>query len=175
MDATTIRSIYAYNTWANERLFATAQQLTAEQFTTTAHASFGTLRDVMVHLVSAERGWLARVRLEPPPPGLRAGDFPDLAALVTAWRSIDGAMNEYVGGLTEAELGEVIRYTDGAGQENAYTRGQMLFHQANHAAQHRSEVALLLTQMGHSTGDIDYRRFLDATGQNQAWRPPRNP
>lgn len=169
MDATTIRSIYAYNTWANERLFATAKQLTPEQFTTTAHASFGTLRDVLVHLVSAQRGWLARVRLEPPPAGLKPADFPDLAALVAAWRSIDAAMNEYVGRLTEPELAEVIRYTDSAGQENGYTRGQMLFHQANHAAQHRSEAALILTQMGYSTGDLDYRRFLDATGQNQAW------
>lgn len=168
MDPTTIRSIYAYNTWANERLFATAQHLTAEQFVTTAHASLGTLRDVLVHLVSAQRGWLARVRLEPPPPGLKSTDFPDLATLVTVWRSIDAAMNEYIGGLTEAELAEVIRYRDGSGQENAYTRGQMLFHQANHAAQHRSEVALILTQLGYSTGDIDYRRFLDATGQNQA-------
>ncbi|RIK45030.1 MAG: hypothetical protein DCC55_00700 [Chloroflexi bacterium] len=169
MDVTTICSIYAYNTWANERLFATARQLTPEQFVATAHASFGTLRDVLVHLVNAQRGWLARVRLETPSPGLRAGDFPDLAALVAVWRSIDAAMNEYVGGLTKAELAEVIRYTDSAGRLNAYTRGQMLFHQANHAAQHRSEVALILTQMGYSTGDLDYRRFLDATGQNQAW------
>jgi uncharacterized damage-inducible protein DinB len=167
MDPTTIRSIYAYNTWANERLFATAQQLTQEQFVATAHASFGTLRDVLVHLVSAQRGWLARVRLDAPPSGLNPGDFPDLAALVAAWRAIDAAMNEYVGRLTDAELAEVIRYRDGTGKVNAYTRGQMLFHQANHAAQHRSEVALILTQMGHSTGDIDYRRFLDATGQNQ--------
>ncbi|MER3418993.1 MAG: hypothetical protein C4290_00025, partial [Chloroflexota bacterium] len=37
---------------------------------------------------------------------------------------------------------------------------QLLLHQANHATQHRSEVAYLLTQMGHSPGDLDLLAYL---------------
>jgi uncharacterized damage-inducible protein DinB len=38
---------------------------------------------------------------------------------------------------------------------------QILFHQTNHAMQHRSEVALLMTDMGHSTGEMDFGYYID--------------
>ena len=37
-----------------------------------------------------------------------------------------------------------------------------MVHQVNHATQHRSETALLLTQAGHSPGDLDFLRYFDA-------------
>ncbi len=57
---------------------------------------------------------------------------------------------------SDEQLQDVVRYTNGAGQKNAFYMWQILFHQANHAMQHRSEVALLMTSMGHSTGELDF-------------------
>lgn len=39
-------------------------------------------------------------------------------------------------------------------------RWQMLLHQANHAMQHRSEVAVFLTEFGFSPGQLDLMRYL---------------
>ena len=39
---------------------------------------------------------------------------------------------------------------------------QMLLHLLNHGTQHRSEAALLLTQVGRSPGDLDLIDYLEA-------------
>jgi uncharacterized damage-inducible protein DinB len=56
----------------------------------------------------------------------------------------------------------VIRYTNAKGETWAYPLWQMLIHQVNHATQHRSEAAMLLTQMGCSPGDLDLLIYVDA-------------
>ncbi len=69
----------------------------------------------------------------------------------------------HVAELCADDLVEIIRYTNAKGEPQAYPRWQLLLHQALHAAQHRSEVALLLSQRGHSTGLLDYLIFIDET------------
>jgi uncharacterized damage-inducible protein DinB len=39
-----------------------------------------------------------------------------------------------------------------------------MIHQVNHATQHRSEVAVLLTQCDHSPGWLDFLHFIDLRG-----------
>jgi uncharacterized damage-inducible protein DinB len=56
-----------------------------------------------------------------------------------------------------------VRYTNAKGEPQAYLRWQILLHQALHAAQHRSEAALLLSKLGYSTGWLDYLIYSDET------------
>ncbi len=49
----------------------------------------------------------------------------------------------------------------------AYPLWQMMLHQVNHATQHRSEVAVIWTQFGHSPGALDLLHDLDITNQKQ--------
>jgi uncharacterized damage-inducible protein DinB len=50
----------------------------------------------------------------------------------------------------------------------------MLIHQVNHATQHRSEAALLLTQMGHSPGDLDLLVYMDGVNAGKDTPAPRS-
>ena len=47
------------------------------------------------------------------------------------------------------------------GERWAYPLWQQMIHQVNHATQHRSEAAVLLTQRGHSPGWLDLLYFVD--------------
>lgn len=160
--AEVIRSLYKYHTWATERIFATAVQLTPEQFVAPVHASFGSLRDVLVHIVAVERSWLARVRDEQLPPPFSLQDYTSVDQLAAVWRQVNAATQATLNQLRDEDFAQVIRFKGRDGQDVARVRWQILIHQANHAAQHRAEVALILTQLGFSTGDIDYFRFVDA-------------
>ena len=52
--------LYDYGYWANGKLFEVIAQLTPEQFTRPVAGSYGSIRNTMVHVLSAEAGWLDR-------------------------------------------------------------------------------------------------------------------
>ena len=156
-----IRTLYKYSAWANGRILDTAASLAPEQLTKAAGASFGSLRDTLVHTMWAQWLWLQRWKGVSSNTQLRAGDFSDLDAIRTHWGALEQETSDFVAGLGETELARVVRYTNAKGEPWAYPLWQMLMHQVNHATQHRSEAAILLTQMGHSPGDLDLLIYVD--------------
>lgn len=162
MDIDTLQSMYAHARWANEKLFDTAAQIAEVQLTQAA-ADTESIFDLLVHLVDVQRVWLARAQHTAAPPLDRAA-CTTLAALREAWKNVDNANRRYIADLRPDDLVEIVRYTNAKGEPQAYPRWQILLHQALHAAQHRSEVALWLSQRGHSTGWLDYLIFIDETG-----------
>lgn len=155
MNAQMLRSIYAHAGWANRKLFDTAAQLTDAQLTL-ASVNSGSIFDILAHLTDVQRSWLARAQQIAPPPPIDRAACATLVALREAWEAVDTANRMYVAGLSADDLAEIVRYTNPQGEPQAYPRWQILLHQALHAAQHRGEAALLLTQLGASTGWLDY-------------------
>jgi uncharacterized damage-inducible protein DinB len=161
MDTDMLQSIYAHASWANAKLFDTAAELSAAQLTHAATNS-ESIFDLLLHLVDVQRVWLARAQHKLASP-LDEGACATLAALREAWKSVDDASRTYVADLRADDLVEIVRYTNSKGEPRAYPRWQILLHQALHAAQHRSEAALLLTALDHSTGWLDYLIYIDET------------
>lgn len=60
MRAGDLLRLYDYGYWANKRLLDAVSQLTAEQFTQPVAGSYGSIRNTLVHVLSAEWGWLDR-------------------------------------------------------------------------------------------------------------------
>ncbi|HWM76744.1 MAG TPA: DinB family protein, partial [Methylomirabilota bacterium] len=126
-----IRTLYQYSAWANGRILDTAAGLAPGQLTEGAGASHGSVRDTLVHTMSAQWIWLQRWKGVSPRAMLRAGDFPDLDAIRTHWAALERETRDFVEGLGEAQLARVISYTNARGQEWTYPLWQMLIHQVN--------------------------------------------
>ncbi|HMF10652.1 MAG TPA: DinB family protein, partial [Gemmataceae bacterium] len=60
MTVSDLQILFDYGYWANRTLWESIARLTPEQFTRTVDGSHGSIRTTMVHVLSAEWGWLSR-------------------------------------------------------------------------------------------------------------------
>jgi uncharacterized damage-inducible protein DinB len=150
---TVITTLYEYGRWANERLLVHAEKLDAEQLGRTLTKGANPILPTFGHLVGADTRWLARWRGEEPP-AVSLADFTTLAVVRQRWADVYAARSAYIASLDEAALLEPITWSRRA-RPIPVPRWQAMIHCANHGTQHRSEIAAMLTDLGHSPGDMD--------------------
>jgi uncharacterized damage-inducible protein DinB len=159
-----IADLYEYGVWANERLLARAALLTDAQLHHKLSKGAQPILEGFVHLLSADRRWLARWQEVPLPAGLTPIDLPTIAAVRRAGQDLALARQSYIAGLDDAALAAPIRWQDGS-EIRTLLRWQGLVQAANHGTQHRSEIAAMLTDFGHSPGDLDFGLWCRAAGR----------
>jgi len=156
MNTTEILSLYDYNYWANARILSVALQVTPEQFVARNTSSYGSLRGTLAHALFAEMIWRRRLQGEQMPSGLPGEtDFPSPEALYEAWTAEQALMRAYLAGLNDAGLQATLQYKNTKGMPFQNVVWNILLHVLNHGTQHRAEAAAMLTDFGHSPGDID--------------------
>jgi uncharacterized damage-inducible protein DinB len=159
-----VRSLYRYSAWANARILETAAALDGARFLAPAGPGGESVRDTLVHTLGAQWLYLERWQGRSPRALPASADFPDLAAVGARWDAIERATAAFVADLTDARLAGVVAYENFAGERWAYPLWQQMLHQVNHATQHRSEAAMMLTAAGHSPGWLDYLYWVDLDG-----------
>jgi uncharacterized damage-inducible protein DinB len=156
-----IRSLYHYNAWANTRILDTAALLSPERLHADASGSFGSVQATLVHIMSAQWLYLMRWQGISPAAMFAPQAFPDLDAVRARWDQIERETQDFVAACTEAALSRIISYRNFQDEQWAYPLWQQMVHQVNHATQHRSEVALMMSQWGYSPGWLDLLYFVD--------------
>lgn len=150
-----IRTLYGYNRWANARIFDTAAQLSPAQLRAPGNAGRGSIYDTLFHMIGTQRGWLAwwngskspeeAMRDRPDP-----ADYADLASLRALWQRVEDDTQAFVASLSDEEAAHLT-----TAPRLTMPLWKLMLHVANHATQHRSEIAAMLTGFGHSPGDLD--------------------
>ena len=160
-----LRRLYAYNGWATGRILDAAELLTPDQLHAPGQAGHGSIRDTLVHLLDAHRGWLSwwdgslsaeesyNLRADP-------ADFPDVPALRRFLAEIERKTQAFVSALEADDPGRVYGWDLPDGRRWEMPLWGMMLHVANHGTQHRAEVAAMLTAFGHSPGDLDLVYYL---------------
>ena len=156
-----VRSLYQYNVWANHRILIAASGLTPKQFLAPVGSSYPSVRDTLVHTMSAEWIWLSRWKGISPRAMFEVTDFHALQSIQTRWATIEAQTQQFIDQLNPSQLAEVVSYVNTRNETWVYPLWQQMIHQVNHATQHRSEIAAVLTHFGHSPGDLDYLVYLD--------------
>ena len=161
MTADAIRTLYAYNAWANGRVLDAAGRLGPEEPRVDGGASFSSIHDTLVHIMGAQWIFLRRWQGTSPSAMPAAEAFRDLDAIRQRWAEIEGETEQFVAGITDRDLAREVAYLNTAGERWAYPLWQQMVHQVNHATQHRSEAAVMLTRLGFSPGWLDLLYFID--------------
>ena len=157
-----------YHYWARDRVLEAAEALSGDQFRRDLRSSFTSVRDTLAHTLNAQWLYLERWQGRSPRTWPDAAASVDLASIRARWDVIERDTQAFLAALTEARAAAVVEYTNMQGERWAYPLWQQLLHQVNHATQHRSEAAMLLTNLGHSPGWLDLLYFYDVGGPDMA-------
>ena len=156
-----ITLLYDYNYWANRRILTSAAHISEEQLRQPTSFSWGSLRETLLHTLEAEYFWrylLQKGRMDPDL--LEREPFPTFDSIAAFWRDEEARMRDYLSRLSDDDMTRTVRYEGAAG-----VRERVLWHclwqVLNHGTQHRSECAAMLTDYGHSPGDIDFTVYLN--------------
>lgn len=159
-----VATMFDYNAATNVRLLQCAAKVSDEQLDTPTGYSIGSLRQTLWHTVIVEAGWgrfcrdIEVDRTKPPP-------VEPTAAIVTfqAFQSEESAqMRSFLDGLNDEDLRATLTRKYSNGPDRRFIRWQVLVHILYHSAQHRSEMAELLTRYGQSPGDTDFILYMQS-------------
>ena len=148
-----VRSYIEYHCSMTRRVWESIAQISEEQFLQEDAYSCGSIRNLIVHLVSTDRRWLAGLKNLPDAGHLNYADYPDRDSVRSMLEQVAKDLTDYVAALTEAELEQPI-----AGIPNP--RWQILLHLVNHGTDHRATILQRLTEFGAPTFDQDFILWL---------------
>jgi uncharacterized damage-inducible protein DinB len=157
-----LERMYDYHYWANTKLLGVVAQLPPDEFTRSVSGSYGSVRNTLVHILSAEWGWLDRCGGPERGDRLKQEDFPTADSLMQLWARVEGYVRSFLSGLDDDDLTRPIEFAIGGGPKRSVPLGDLMQHAAVHAVHHRGQVALLLRTLGHVPGNFDLLLYVEA-------------
>ena len=154
---TGLPDFFKYNLWANLRLLDVCAHLSDAQLDATTRGTFGSVRETLMHLFAAEEGYVRHFTGTSPTPRLKElTTFPGFDELR---RRAERSGKELI---TIAEQGDLsqIFYLDGGTYEAPAI--VVVIQAINHAIDHRSQIATLLSQQDIEPPDLDGWAYNDA-------------
>ena len=159
MNLTDIRRFFAYDEWANERVFLCAGQLTDEQYRQHVVSSFPSVAATLAHIVGAEWVWLERFRGNSPSSPEEWLEAPSLLRLRERLSEIERGRHVLLDGFDEPRLSEICVYRNMSGEEKRGRYGDLMLHVVNHSTYHRGQLTTLLRQLGAVPPSTDLMVF----------------
>lgn len=161
MNFAELRTLLDHSAWATSRILDQAARLTPAQFAAAPAGSLPSLRDILAHALGAEVVWRTRFQTGTPAVDFRPEDFADAGALRARWERERAVMRDHLATLSDDDLARPLRFTP-RGAATAYELPLWAIYMqiVTHGAQHRAEAAALLTDLGHSPGDLDFLSYM---------------
>ncbi|NHT75012.1 damage-inducible protein DinB [Rhizobiaceae bacterium CRRU44] len=156
------RMFAAYNSWANDRIYAAAEVLGEEGRRRQTGAAFGSLHGTLNHLLATDRIWMKRFMGKgDAPTTLDAVLFEDFEPLRAARVVEDRRLATWIDSLGTDDLAGVFTYTPISIPEPiTQALSPCLAHLFNHQTHHRGQCHMILTTLGQPSVVLDLVYFL---------------
>ncbi len=153
----TLTTLYHHHRWANLRILERCVGLSDEQLDATLLGTFGSIRDTLQHIVTAERSYFSRISAGQPYRHPKDA-APLTLAEMTEWARTSGA------GLIEwaprVQAGDTVQI-DWDGVLRDVPKTILLTQAINHATEHRAQIMVILTQLGIQPPELDSWSYFD--------------
>lgn len=158
-----IQRLHQHRMWVNRGLLAAVRTLDDGQMRQSFAIGQGSVWRTLSHLLAAEYVWLETLlgRESAVLPGDVAGKLPgnqegegafrSLDQLTDAWEQLDRQWNDYLSGLTDEGLEEIVyrvSTSSGAGKRFGTKRADILLHVCTHAQYTTAQLMNMLRQLG---------------------------
>jgi len=150
-----LRELFAYNDWANARIFESLATVTDDEWGRELGGSFASLRGTAAHLVGAEWLWLRRWKGETPEMLPAWLDHPTVSTLREELERVESERNGWLAGLRDGDLTSPCAYRFQSGERHVTPYGMLLSHLVNHSSYHRGQLVTLMRQAGRTPLNTD--------------------
>jgi uncharacterized damage-inducible protein DinB len=155
MEPNVFISLYAYNQWANRRVWDCVMQLTEEQFDRPIDYSIGSIHIQAAHTMGVTYWWFQFLKTGE----LRFvtdADYETRASIRAKWDETETLVRDYVAGLTPAELTRTVKPPFWNEDQPPIPVYEALFQVAHHSTDHRAQTLAALHRVGGPTTPQDY-------------------
>ena len=147
-----IRYLFDYDRWATEKILASLDGTPDDLWSASEVVGDRGLGSILVHHLGAAQRWRHGIQGTGEEPEPELEPLPSIDELRSRWRTEWAAVDTWLPDVSQELLDHV---------HDGVAVWQMLTHVINHGTQHRSEAAALLTEVGHSPGEIDMIFYVD--------------
>jgi uncharacterized damage-inducible protein DinB len=147
----TLTTLFRHNRWANVRILERCAELTDEQLDATIVGVYGSIRDTLQHIVTAERSYFSRISTGQPYRRPEGAPPLNIAEMTESARTSGSGLIDWA---PKVQAGDTVPVNwEGAPRDVPKT---ILLTQAiNHATEHRAQIMAILTQLGIQPPNLD--------------------
>jgi uncharacterized damage-inducible protein DinB len=158
------RHYFAYNAWADDRILETASAADPEQLAHKPDFNLASIIETLQHALGTQRTWLSRWTGSAAKPY----EFAALRELREAYAESHADLRRWAATLVDDDWHRREAWWKAEGYDEVVSLGDTITQVYYHGIQHRAEVALMLTALGHSPGELDHFDFLESLASSRA-------
>ena len=150
---TIIEMLINHNLVCREPLFQTLERFDSEEILKKTGAGKGSIRDILVHLMNAEKFWIAKLKNSKTEMS-QTEDFQDIQSIRDVWSKVSVDTEEFMKNLVGEQLQHVMSVKSG-NQTISFTVAKALLHMVTHETHHRGFLIGLIRQQGLEPPDVN--------------------
>jgi uncharacterized damage-inducible protein DinB len=155
----TITVLFRHHLWANLQIVEQCAALAGEQLDAAVPGAYGSIRDTLQHIVTAEQSYFSRVSTGRP--YRRPADAPPMTLDEMA-ESLRTTGAGFITWAPRVQADNTVQ-VDWDGTPRDVPTTIILTQAINHATEHRAQIMVMLTQLGLQPPDVDGWCYFDAS------------
>jgi uncharacterized damage-inducible protein DinB len=148
-----IEMLINHNSVCRDPLFQTLERLDSEEFLKPTGAGKGSVRDILIHIMNAEKFWIAFLK-ESEYKMSEPERFLDIRSIRNEWSTVSAETEEFIRNLPENHF-QHVRSIRSDERTISFTVAKALLHMATHETHHRGFLIGLIRQKGLEPPDVN--------------------